>query len=104
MWIYVWVFNLIPFVNVSVFMPTSYCFYHYSSAVPFKIGENAASSNSFTIQDWFSYAGFSVFPCEPEICPFHFCEELCWSFEWDYIEYVDCFGMIAIFQTNPADP
>jgi hypothetical protein len=32
-----------------------------------------------------------VFPYEVENCSFHVCKELCWNFDEDHIESVDCF-------------
>lgn len=38
-WIYVWVFDLIALINMSVFMPVPCSFYYYSSVVQFEIRE-----------------------------------------------------------------
>ena len=35
--------------------------------------------------------GFFDFPYEIKNCSFHVCEELCWNFDEDCIESVDCF-------------
>jgi hypothetical protein len=40
----------------------------------------------------FSYSGFIVCPREIENCSFHVTEELCWNFDENSIESVDCFG------------
>ena len=59
-WIYVWVFNLIPLIKFFVFVPISYGFYSCSSVIQFEVRDSDASSSSF-IQDYFSYSGFFVF-------------------------------------------
>jgi hypothetical protein len=46
-----------------------------------------------------------VFPYEAENCPFNFCEESCWNFDEDCIEYVDCFWQnVHFYYINPTDP
>lgn len=37
-WIYVWVFNVIPLIGMSVLVPIPYCFYYCSSVIQFEIG------------------------------------------------------------------
>lgn len=50
-----------------------------------------SSSNSFTIQGLSGYPGFFVFPSEAQIFPFKICEELCWDFDENGTESIDCF-------------
>jgi hypothetical protein len=51
----VWIFNLIPLKNLSIFMPVQCCYYYYSSVVQLK-----TSSSPVLIQDCFRYPGFTV--------------------------------------------
>lgn len=63
-WIYVWVFNLIPLINMSLFVPIPWCFYYCISVVQLEIGDRDTSHSSFIIQYYFRYPEFFVFPCE----------------------------------------
>ena len=87
MCVFVWVFNLISLI---VFMPMPCCFYYSSSTVQFEIGAGNTSSNSFIIQDYFSYPGICVCVCvlpyEADNCPSTFCEKLCWNFDWAVLD------------------
>ena len=74
-WIYVSVFNLIPLINMSVFVPIPRCFYYCSSIVELEIRDGDTSRRSFFVQDCFSYLGLSVFPYEVESCSFKVCED-----------------------------
>jgi hypothetical protein len=44
-----------------------------------------------------SYAGTFMFLYEAENCSFKICEKLCWNFDGDCIEAVDCLCRMAIF-------
>jgi hypothetical protein len=46
--------------------------------------------NSFIVEIFFS-PGFFIISDEFENCSFYPCEELCWNFDGDCIESVDCF-------------
>ena len=43
-----------------------------------------------TVQNCFHYSGIFSFPDEFENCSFYVFEELCWDFDGDYIESIDC--------------
>lgn len=46
-WIYVWIFNLVPLNNVSVFVTIPCCFCDHSTVVQLEIGDGDASRSSF---------------------------------------------------------
>ena len=82
--------SLIPLVALSVFMSVSGCFHYCSSIIKFEVRDCDASRSSFIAQDCCGYpVGF--FPYEVEYCYFEVCEELCWDFDGDCSEPVDCF-------------
>ena len=83
MWIYFWVFNSIPLINLSVSKPIMCIFYYYCSVVYLDIRDVDTSRLIFIVKDCFSYLGFFVFPYEVENCSFKVCEELCWEFWWE---------------------
>ena len=56
-WNYVWVFNSSPLISMSVLVAVPYYFYYYSSVIEVEIWGGDTSSNSFIIQDCFSYPG-----------------------------------------------
>ena len=91
MWTYVRVFDSIPLIHVSIFVPISNCFYYYSSIVQLDVKNSDASRSSFIVQDCFSFPRFFAFPYQVEYCSFQVCEELCWDFDGDCIDSVDCF-------------
>jgi hypothetical protein len=76
---------------MSVFTLVPCSFYHYYSVVQLEIRDGDTFRSSFIVQDHFSYTGFFVFPYEIENISFKICEELCWNFDTNCIEYVDCF-------------
>ena len=57
-WINIMVFNLIPLVHITAFMPIPNCFYCYRSIVDLKVRDGDASRSSFIVQDYFGYPGF----------------------------------------------
>lgn len=67
MCIYVWVLNIIPLIEVSVFMPWQCCF-----VVWLKIRNGDPSRNFFIVQYCFTYPGFFAFLCEAEKCTVEF--------------------------------
>ena len=74
------------------------CFYSYTklfhycnSVIKLDIRDCDASGSSFIVQDCFRYAGFFVFPYEVDYCSFNVFEKLCWEFDGDCIESIDCF-------------
>lgn len=53
----------------------------------------------------FSILGFFLFPYELENCSFHVCEALCWNFDGEFTESVDCFWLDGhLYCDNPSDP
>lgn len=101
MWISVWVFNLIPLINISVYVPIKCSFYYSISGVQLEIGNGDTSYSSFIIQNCFSFhvlfcllcvcVCVYVFSFEAEIFPFKICKQLCWNFEGVSTESVDFF-------------
>ena len=47
------VFNSIPLVNLSVFMPVSNCFHYCSSEIELDVRDEDAARCSFIVQDYF---------------------------------------------------
>jgi hypothetical protein len=56
-----------------------------SLVVPQKIGHI-----SFIVKNCFCYSGLFAFADEFENCSFHVFEELCWDFDEDCFESIDC--------------
>ena len=52
-WINIWIFDLIPLVNLSVFMTIPSCFHYCSSLIELDVRDGDASRSSFIVQDWF---------------------------------------------------
>ena len=78
MWIYVWVFNSIPLINVSIFMPMSCAFHYYSCEVQCEFTDT--SGYSFIVQDCISYSVeffFFGIPYEVQYCLLKVCKEWC---------------------------
>ena len=90
-WFNIWVFDSIPLVNLSVFMPIPSCFYYCSSIIELDVRNGYASGSSFIVQDCFDYPRIFVFPYEVNCCSFMVCEELYWDFDQDCIESINCF-------------
>lgn len=55
-WAYICLFNSIPLINVTVFIPIPFCFYYYSSLIQLEF-ENGDTSSSFIFQDCFDFCG-----------------------------------------------
>ena len=91
MWICVRVFDSIPSIHMSVFRTVLSCFYYYSSVLEPEGRDGNTPGSSFIAQDCFSYPGFFVLPYEEQYCSFEVWEELCWDFNGECIESVDCF-------------
>ena len=100
-WINIWVFYSILLVNISVYMPISIWFFYCISVIELDVRDGNASTSWFIVQYSFGYPVcffcLLVFPYEVEYCSFKVCEELCWDFDGDCIESIDCFGRISIF-------
>ena len=76
-WINIQIFDLIPLVNLSVFMPVPGCFHYCSSIIELNVRDGDASGCSFI--SWLSCV--FVFPYEVQYYSFKVCEELCWDFD-----------------------
>jgi hypothetical protein len=59
-WIYFTVFDLIPLITLSVFMPVPCGFYYYCSVVQLEIRDVDTFQNTFIEQNCFSYPGLFV--------------------------------------------
>ena len=90
-WIDIRVFNSVPLVLLSVFMPIPSCFHYSASIIEFEVRDGDTSRNSFIAQDCFGYPGFLVFPYEVEYCSFDVCKAFSWDFDRQCIESVDWF-------------
>ena len=61
-WVNIRIFNSIPFVYLSIFVPILGCFQDYSSIVELEPGDGDVSCSSFIVQGCFGYPGSFVFP------------------------------------------
>ena len=57
-WIYVWVFDLIPLIHLFAFMLIPCGMYCYSFVVELEIRDGNTSGSSFIVQGCFSFSGF----------------------------------------------
>lgn len=57
-WIYIWVFNLIPSIRISYFTPIPCDFYCHSSVAELEIWSGDTPGSSFIVQDCFSLPEF----------------------------------------------
>ena len=89
MWINIQVFDLIPLVYLSVFMPIPSCFPYCSSIVELDVRDDDVFRSFFIVQNCFGYLFF--FSYEIQYCSTKVCEGLCWDFDGDCMESVDCF-------------
>jgi hypothetical protein len=72
-------------------------FYHYCSVVKLEVTVGDSPSISFIAKNCFHYSGFFAFPDEFENCSFRVFEELCWDFDGDCNESIDCLCKMATF-------
>ena len=73
-WINVKVFNLIPLVHMSIFMPTANCFYYYRSIAELEVRDGDASRSSLLYIIVLAILGFFVSPYHVEYYSFKVCE------------------------------
>jgi hypothetical protein len=94
------------YTNTMQILSPSYCSTSWGQ-------DSDSSKSSFIGLDCFGYPGFlfvclfvcSVFPYEVENCSFKVCKELCWNFDRDCIDSLDCFWLDHHFYyVNPTDP
>ena len=93
----IWVFNLIPLVTLSVFMPIQSCFHYCSSVIKLDVRDSDAFRSSFIVQDCFGSPGFFVFPYEVNYCSFKVCEECVGILMGIALNLQIAFGRTAIF-------
>ena len=93
---------------MSVFMPIPSCFYYCSFIIELDVSDANASGSSFIVQDCFGSPVVCLFVCfshEVEHCSLEVCEELCWDFDEECTESVDCFWKDCHFYyVNPTNP
>ena len=104
--IYFWVFDLIPLIHLSIFMPIPCGFYYYSFVVEFEFRDGDTFRSSFIVLDCFGYP-VHVFLCllvflliflyEFECCYFKAFKKLGYNFGGEFIGSEKCFCKIAIF-------
>ena len=61
-WVNIRVFNSIPLVYLSIFVPIPSCFQDYSSVIELKVRDDDASRSSSIVQGCFGYPGSFVSP------------------------------------------
>ena len=66
-------------------------FNHYYFVIQLEARDGDSSRSSFIVENCFGYPGVFFFPYEVENCSLHISKELCWNFDGDCIESVDCF-------------
>lgn len=81
-------------------MPVSHCLDFCNFEVSFEIGKNDSSIFLLIFQDCFGYAGSLEFPYEFEDQLVHFCKEVSWDFNRNFIKSVDqfeeCFSILIL--------
>ena len=112
-WIYILVFDLIPLVNLSVFMLTSSWFHSWSSVVELEVRNGDVSESCFIVQNCFGHPLSFVCPYEVVLSRFVnnyvgiliwlFLGELtfllCWSYlsTWKFFHFLIS-SLISFFQ------
>ena len=82
------IFDLVPLVLLSVFMPIPGCLQYCSSVVELEVWDCDESRSSFIVKDCFGYPGVFDFPYEVKYRSFKFYKEFCWDFDGNCIESV----------------
>ena len=91
-WINIWVFNSVPLVLLSVFMPIPGYFQYCSSVVEFEVRDCDVLEVPLLYRIVLALLGFLfAFQYEVEYCSFEVCEEFCWDVDGYCTESVDCF-------------
>jgi hypothetical protein len=65
-WFYIWVFNSIPLISLSVYVPKPCSFYHYCSLVKLEVMDGDSPKISFLVKNSFYYSVLFAFPDEFE--------------------------------------
>jgi hypothetical protein len=60
-WVYFWVLNSIPLINISVSVPVPCSVYHYCSVAQLEVRDGDYSQSSFIAQDCIGYPGLFFF-------------------------------------------
>jgi hypothetical protein len=68
-WIYFWVFDSIPLIDLSLYQYHA-VFNHYYSVVKLEIRDGDSSRSSSIVENCFGYPGYFVFPYAVENCSF----------------------------------
>ena len=76
LWINIWVFDLIPLVNIYVFVPVPNSFHYCCSVIGFEVRDGNASRSTFVVQDCFGYPGFFVLSYKVDYCSLKVGEEV----------------------------
>ena len=63
-WIYFWIFESIPLINMFGSVLTSCSLYHYFSLVQLEVRDGDSPEFSLIIENCFHYPGFSIIPYE----------------------------------------
>ena len=61
-WVYLWAFNFVPLIYISVFVPVPYCLDDCGFVVEPEVRQVDCSSSILLSQDCFGYLRFFVFP------------------------------------------
>jgi hypothetical protein len=105
MWIYFWVFDLIPLINLSVFMATLCGFYYYCSVILLGIRDDDTSRVSFILHECFSYPGILFLHMKLSIAISMSVNNCIGLFDGNCIDTVNCFWYKGHFHNvNPTDP
>jgi hypothetical protein len=83
-WVYFWVFDSIPLIDMPISLPIPFVFYCYYLVVHVEVRVSDSSRSSFIVENCFGYPeflSFFFFSYEVGNCSFHVCEELCWNLD-----------------------
>jgi hypothetical protein len=84
--------QLISLINMSAFVLMPFWFHYDSSMTLFEMGMGTSLEVLLLFRIALTILGFDMFSYETQNCCFKFCGELCWNFDGDSTESVDCFG------------
>ena len=107
-WVYgfvsFWVFDTILLASWLFLYKFHAVFYYYCSVVQLEVRDGDTSISRYCI-GLLLLSCFFLFLYEVENCSFKVCKELCWNFDGDCIESVDCFWQdIHFYYIDPANP
>ena len=90
-WIDIQVFDLVPLVLMSAFMPIPGCSQYCNSVVAFEVRECDASRCSFIVKYCLAILGFLLFHMKLSIVLLRSVKNFFCNFDGHCIESVDCF-------------